>query len=194
MYSVTMEYVSLDIKIMPQSGKLFSLQLKIPEKRIAVLIGTKGATKKALEKTFGCRLRISSEGDVEISSKDTSKALRAKEAVTAIARGFSPEHAFILSDEEHVLEIISLIDYVGANEKALERFRSRIIGTHGKVRANIEEISETHISIYGKTVAIIGAPENVKQARDAIELLLSGKTHKTSYLFLRKQKEKEKVF
>lgn len=189
-----MEYVSQDIKIMPRGGKLFSLQLKIPEKRIAALIGKGGSTKKALEKIFGCRLRISSEGDVEISAKDTAKALRAKEAVTAIARGFSPEHAMILTDEEHVLEIISLVDYVGDSEKALERFRSRLIGTRGKVRANIEEISETHISIYGKTVAIIGAPENVKQARDAIELLLSGKTHKTSYIFLRKQKEKEAIF
>ncbi|MBU4301086.1 MAG: KH domain-containing protein [Nanoarchaeota archaeon] len=171
-----------------------SLEIKIPEKRIAVLIGTKGATKKALEKAFNCKLRISSEGDIEISASDTAMALRAKEAVTAIARGFSPEHAMILTDEEHVLEIISLIDYAGTSEKALERFRSRLIGTHGKARANIEEISETHISISGKTVAILGAPENVKQARDAIELLLSGKTHKTSYLFLRKQKEREKVF
>ena len=175
-----MEYVSLDIKI--------------PEKRIAVLIGTKGVTKKAIEKAFGCRLKISSEGDVEVSSKDTANVLRAKEAVTAIARGFSPEHAMILSDEEHVLELLNLIDYVGTSEKALERFRSRIIGTHGKARANIEEITETHISISGKTVAIIGAPENVKQARDAIELLLSGKSHATSYIFLRKQKEREKVF
>lgn len=175
-----MEYISLDIKI--------------PEKRIAVLIGTKGATKKSLEKAFNCKLRVSSEGDVEISASDTAMALRAKEAVTAIARGFSPEHAMILSDEEHVLEIINLIDYVGGNEKALERFRARLIGTRGKARANIEEISETHISIFGKTVAIIGAPENVKQARDAIELLLSGRSHKSSYIFLRKQKEREKVF
>ena len=171
-----------------------SLEIKIPEKRIAVLIGTGGATKKALEKTFGCRLKISSDGDVEISSKDTGMALRAKEAVTAIARGFSPQHAMILSDEEHVLEIINLIDYVGTSEKALERFRSRLIGTRGKARANIEEITETHISIAGKTVAIIGTPENVKHARDAIELLLSGRSHTSSYIFLRKQKEREKVF
>lgn len=170
------------------------LDIKIPEKRIAVLIGTGGAAKKALEKAFECWLKISSDGDVEISAKDGIKALRAKEAVTAIARGFSPEHAMILTNEENVLEIINLIDYAGTNEKTLERFRSRLIGTRGKARANIEEISGTHISISGKTVAIIGAPENVKQARDAIEILLSGKTHKTSYLFLRKQKEREKVF
>ncbi len=180
MYSVIMEYVSLDIKI--------------PEKRIAVLIGTGGATKKLLEKIFGCRLRISSEGNVEIFAKDTAMALRAKEAVTAIARGFSPEHAMLLNDDEHVLEIIGLTDYAGDNERALERLRSRLIGTRGKARANIEEMSETHISIYGKTVAIIGEPQNVKQARDAIELLLSGKTHRTSYIFLRKQKEKDTMF
>ncbi len=156
-----------------------------------MLIGKRGAAKKLIEREFKCRLKISSEGDVQISAKDAAKALRAKEAVTAIARGFSPEHAMILTDKEHVLEIISLVDCVGDSEKALERFRSRLIGTRGKVRANIEEISETHISIYGKTVAIIGAPENVKNARDAIEILLSGKTHKTSYMFLRKQKEKK---
>jgi len=180
MYSVIMEYVSLDIKI--------------PEKRIAALIGTGGATKRAIEKAFDCRLKISSEGDVEISAKDTGRGLRAKEAVTAIARGFSPEHAMMLADDEYVLEIISLMDYLGDNENALPRFRSRLIGTRGKARANIEEITETHISIFGKTVAIIGAPENVKQARDAIELLLSGRSHKSSYIFLRKQKEREKVF
>ncbi|VVB61747.1 Polyribonucleotide nucleotidyltransferase [uncultured archaeon] len=169
------------------------ITLKIPENRVAVLIGTGGATKKKIEKEFKCRLRVSSEGDIEIIAKDTANALRGREAVMAIARGFSPEHAMLLKSEENVLEILSLPDY-GISEKSMERYKSRLIGTRGKARANIEELTKTSISIYGKTVAIIGAPENVKNARNAIELLLSGKTHVTSYIFLRKQKEKEEWF
>lgn len=166
-----------------------ALQIKIPEKRIAVLIGTAGETKRRIEKTFKCRLAVSDEGEVAITSKGYFKSLRAKEAVSAIARGFSPDHAMLLKSEEMVLEIINLQDYVGKREKALERVKSRLIGTAGKARRNIEEMTLTSISIYGKTAAIIGKAENVINARDAIMLLLTGRSHKASYDFLRRKKQ-----
>jgi len=48
----------------------------------------------------------------------------------------------------------------------------------------------TEISVYGKTVAIIGLPEQVEIARKAVEMLIQGVPHETVYAFLdRKKKE-----
>ena len=64
----------------------------------------------------------------------------------------------------------------------LERVRARIIGSQGKTRAFIEEITETNISVYGKTVGIIGRAEYVTLARKAAfkRISLARETEKAS--------------
>jgi ribosomal RNA assembly protein len=48
----------------------------------------------------------------------------------------------------------------------------------------------TRLSVQGKTVAIIGLPDQVKDARAAIEMLLRGVPHESVFTFLdRKRKE-----
>lgn len=159
----------------------------IPRQRVGALIGRNGEIKKRIEKEFGCRLEVTSSGEVILTSRNPVKLMQAKDAVTAIARGFSPKAAMLLKDERHILEVMRLADYVGKREKALMRHKSRLIGTGGKVRANIEEATKTKISIYGKTVAIIGLPEDATLARQAVEKLISGRTHKAVYGFLEKK-------
>ncbi|MEM1856188.1 MAG: hypothetical protein QXG70_04375, partial [Candidatus Methanomethylicaceae archaeon] len=54
----------------------------------------------------------------------------------------------------------------------------------GKTRKMIEELTDTYISIYGHTVSIIGGYEEVRVAREAIEMLIRGMQHGTVYRFL----------
>jgi ribosomal RNA assembly protein len=56
----------------------------------------------------------------------------------------------------------------------------------------IEDMTGTAISVYGKTVAIIGGVERVKTARTAVEMLLSGVPHETVFSFLDRKKREAK--
>jgi len=59
----------------------------------------------------------------------------------------------------------------------MERIKGRIIGDGGKARVNMENLSNADITVYGKTVSVIGEPTQLKLAIDAIESLLSGSMH-----------------
>jgi len=164
-----------------------------------VLIGPNGSVKEQIEKTLGVKLQIdSSTGDVSIElnpeNNDPSKLFRAKDVVTAIGRGFSPEKAFrLLEDENTILEIIDLRQIFGKSESDMRRVRGRIIGRDGKTRRIIEELTETYISVYGHTVGIIGDFEKAQIAREAIDMLIKGAMHGTVYRYLhRKRREIKK--
>lgn len=152
-------------------------RIKIPEERVAILIGKDGKIKKEIEKSTKTKITI--EEDVSIEG-DVIDVMTAENIVKAVGRGFSPETAIELIDEENCLVIIPLSD----DKKQLKRLKSRIIGTRGKCRQNIETYTNTKISIYGKTVAIIGSYENVSIANQAIEKLIKGAGHKSVYKFL----------
>jgi ribosomal RNA assembly protein len=173
--------------------------LKIPKERVGVLIGPEGKTNKHVEEKLMVELQIDSEaGDVIITmaenADDPSTLFKAKDLVTAIGRGFSPEHAFrLVRDEEAVLDVIDLRSAFGKSEADIKRVQGRIIGMNGKTRQIIEELTDTNVSVYGHTVSIIGTVEQVQIARDAIEMLVKGSMHGTVYRFLhRKRRELKK--
>ncbi|MBS7633888.1 RNA-processing protein [Candidatus Bathyarchaeota archaeon] len=174
------------------------LFVKIPKERIGVLIGVNGSVKNHIEEKLGVKLDIDSEtGDVTITLKekaeDPTLIFRAKDTVTAIGRGFSPERAFkLLENEDYMLEIIDLRDIFGKSEAELRRVKGRIIGRDGRTREIIEEMSETIVSIYGHTVAIIGDADQVSVAREAVNLLIGGSTHSTVYKFLQRKRQELK--
>jgi len=168
--------------------------IKIPLERVAVLVGPKGNTKEIIEEKSTARLNIDSQsGDVEImEAKDPLKGLRAREVVHAIARGFSPEKALRLLDEDLLMfESIDLSD-IARTEKDLQRIKGRIIGKAGKTREVFETLTNARISVYGKTISLIGYPEQNAVARAGIDMLLKGSTHGPVYKFLEKKKSELK--
>jgi len=173
--------------------------LKIPKERVGVLIGQDGKTKKHVEEKLSVELQIDSEGgDVTITmaekADDPSMLLKAKDLVTAIGRGFSPEHAFrLVRDEEAVLDLIDLRSVFGKSDADIKRVQGRIIGMNGKTRQIIEELTDTNVSVYGHTVGIIGTVEQIQIAREAVQMLVRGSMHGTVYRFLhRKRRELKK--
>ncbi|MDD5253568.1 MAG: KH domain-containing protein [Candidatus Nanoarchaeia archaeon] len=156
--------------------------LKIPRERVAVLIGKKGSIKRNLERIFNVMIRVDSEtGLASIESDDSLSIYEAAPAIKAIARGFNPRVAEALKDEDVVLEIINIEDYVGKAKNHVARMRSRLIGKEGKARKYIEELTHTRISVYGKTVAIIGKYYNVEVAKEGVEDLLKGAPHSNAF-------------
>ena len=164
--------------------------IKIPLDRVAVLVGPKGSIKELIEEKSTTSINIeSSSGTVEImDAKDPIKGMRAREVVHAIARGFSPEKAMKLFDDDYLMfETIDLSN-IARTEKDMERLKGRIIGRGGKTREVFEDLTNVRISVYGKTISIIGYPEQNGVARAGIDMLLKGSTHGPVYKFLEKKR------
>lgn len=168
----------------------FSYEIKIPKERIAVLIGKKGEFKKKLESETNTRLDIDSqEGDVRVIGSDAITLFSTRELIKAIARGFNPDLAMQLLKQDSIFELVDLNDFARSKNDMI-RLRGRVIGNEGKSRRVIENLTECNISVYGKTIGIIGKIEWVPLAKKAIESLLTGSPHSSVYGWLeRKRKE-----
>ena len=172
----------------------FSYTLKIPLDRVGVLIGPSGNIKKEIEHSTQTKISIDSkEGEVIITSTDGLHLYEAREVIRAIGRGFNPDIAMHLLKSDYGLEVIDVDDFVGKNKKAHLRLKGRVIGSEGKAKREIEHLTQSSISVYGKTVAIIGHISDVINARRAIESLLEGATHASVYRFLEKKRREQKM-
>jgi ribosomal RNA assembly protein len=172
--------------------------LKIPRERVGVVIGKNGITKDEIENLTKTEIIVDSEaGTVAISpteeTEDPLSVWKARYIVKAIGRGFNPEVSVKLMGDETILEIINLPDYVGKSKKAILRQKARIIGKDGRTKDIITDMTGVDISIYGKTVAIIGDMEQIHIAKEAVEMILNGVRHKTVYAFLERKTRDMKI-
>ena len=165
-------------------------ELKIPKERIAVLIGNNGSNKKDLEIKCGVKIDINSDdGDVFVSSEDSFKAYISMQILKAISRGFNPDVAKLLLNENYILEVIKITDFSGKSKLKQKRLKGRVIGVDGKARKTIEKLTNTNISVYGKTVGIIGEARDVELAARGIESILSGAPHGPIFKSLEERKK-----
>lgn len=170
----------------------YSYELKIPKERVAVLIGKDGSIKKELEEQSKISIQVDSkEGDVKLIGSNSVNLYILKDIIKAIGRGFNPEVAMLLFKQDYVLELISLADFVKSPNQML-RLKGRVIGKAGKARETLEEYTETSISVYGKTIAILGFCDNVAICKKAIESLLTGSPHSSVYKWLEKYRKQQK--
>jgi ribosomal RNA assembly protein len=161
----------------------------IPQDRIGVLIGAGGETLREIEERAEVRLNVDSEtGSVEIESVgDPVTGLKGPDIVQAIGRGFKPEAALsLLDDEMRMFDTVDL-DAATRNQNDLQRQKGRLIGENGRTRQLMEELSGASVVIYGKTLGVIGAPREVEVVRSATEMILDGAPHGAVYSFLERR-------
>ncbi|MGA1792592.1 MAG: KH domain-containing protein [Thermoplasmatota archaeon] len=172
-------------------------RFKVPQDRIGVIIGKQGETLKMLEEKGTVKIDVDSEtGEVTIfdeDSKDTYLSYRMRDVLRAIGRGFSPEHGLKLLEDDMYYEEHDIRDYVGKSGKRIMQVRSRVIGTGGRTRRLVEELTDCMLSIKGNTVAIIGDLEGLKVASKAVTMLLSGSEHSTVYSYMEHKRKDLKV-
>lgn len=165
--------------------------LKIPIERVGVLIGHNGETKKYLEERSGLKINIDSKsGDVVIDDHeldDLLMVLKMENIIKAIGRGFSPDKAMILLDDEADFFVFNLHDYVGKKESHVKRLKSRVIGKEGKTKKVLEGLTDAKISVYGHTVSVISDIIKMNILKKSIDMLLSGSKHATVYRFIETQ-------
>ena len=160
--------------------------LKIPKERVGVLVGKNGDIKKLIQRSTNTKLFIDKEGDVIIQGEGVG-VYDANLVVKAIGRGFNPSIALNLLKDDFSLEIINIKDFTGKSERKFTRIKARLIGRSGGARTVLEKLTNTDISIYGKTVSIIGNVENVGVARQGVETLLRGAPHNNAYKYVERE-------
>jgi ribosomal RNA assembly protein len=171
--------------------------VRIPSDRVGTLIGKSGETKKLLEKMSGIRLDIDAEGEVlfneDAKGVDPLMALKIMDVIRAIGRGFNPDRAIRLFEDDEYFEAFDLKDVAGDKPNQLGRVRGRLIGTGGKTRRLIEELTGCYMSVYGNTVALIGNSISLPVAKHAVELILGGSEHATVYHYLESQRPRLRI-
>jgi|SRR4030042_1357268 len=172
--------------------------VRIPKERVGVLVGADGKVKRHIEEKLGVKLEVESEAGgvtatLNENATDPSLLFRAKDVVTAIGRGFAPEHALrLIRDEDAIFDLMDLRDTFGRSESDIKRVKGRIIGMNGKTRRLIEELSNADVVVFGHTVGIIGTFEQVNIARSAVQMLIDGSQHHTVYKFLQRKRSELK--
>ena len=171
-----------------------SMFVRIPKERVGVLVGPDGKVKQKIEEKLVIELQIESESGgvtVMLSEKSTDPSLlfKAKDVVTAIGRGFSPEQAFrLLRNEDDIFDFLDLRDVFGRSESDIRRVKGRVIGMNGKTRKLIEELTDASVVVYGHTIGFIGTFEQVDVARNAVQMLIDGSQHHTVYKYLQRKR------
>lgn len=172
--------------------------IRIPADRVGTLIGKKGEIKKTLQDISGIKIDINTEeGEIvlhdDVELKDPLKALQLMDVVKAVGRGFNPDKAMRLFEDDEYLEVVDLKEFIGERSGQMHRVRGRLIGKDGKTRRIIEDLTGVDMVIYGNTVGLIGNSISLPVAKHAVELILQGSEHATVYHYLESQRPRLRI-
>lgn len=164
-------------------------EVRIPEDRVGVLIGEGGETKEDIAKMTECDLEV--KDNLAIIDGEPLDEMDAMNVVKAIGRGFNPDKALRLVEKDVMLHLMDLNDYADT-ENSRNRLKGRVIGRDGETRRHLEKEAHVDISVYGKTVGMIGKAQNIEIVSESIRMLLNGSSHATAYDYLEKNRSKIK--
>ncbi len=143
-------------------------------------------SKKKLETDLN--VSITNRGK-EVSIKgDPQDEYIAEKVIDAINFGFPFQDALSIKKEELMFERINIKDHT--KRKDLERIRARIIGKGGKTLKTLCTLTRCFFEIKDNEVGIIGPPEYIKNAQEAIISIIKGSKQTNVYSFLEKRQVK----
>lgn len=140
-----------------------------------------------LEKKLDVSIKILGKR-VEISGEAMQEFV-ALQVFEAISFGFTVHKALRLSEEDTQFKIIHIKSHTKRN---LKDIRARLIGTQGKTRKTLSEISGCDIIITEGEVGIIGDVEKVDDVSRAIIHMIEGAKQSNMYKFLERMNRVKK--
>jgi ribosomal RNA assembly protein len=146
--------------------------VKIPAERVRILLGEGGAARKKIEKKCNVGLNVDPDGEVEIIG-EAEDIFFARDVIKAVGRGFSPDTSLKLLTHDYGIYIVPLKDFV-TSENAVARVKGRVIGEKGRIKSQIEEATDSYLSIYGNTIAIISRTDTMEYAKEAVGMIIDG--------------------
>jgi len=115
-----------------------------------------------------------------------------EKVVQAVDFGFNVDDALLLLNDDFVLEFIEVKEHT--RRKNLKDVRARIIGTGGKARKTIENLTGSEIVIQGNTVGVIVDSGHLDAVVQGIESLIQGAKHGNVFAYLEKQNVSRRKF
>ena len=146
-------------------------------------------TKEKIEQKLNAK--ISLNGRILTIDTDPLNEFEAQRLVDALNLGFSSHIALKVLDEEIAFIKINIKDY--ANTKNLEVVRARLIGTHGKTKHTLQEITKCDISIHENEVGIVGPAEIAESALTAVTNIIKGTKQANAYKYLERINTQKRV-
>lgn len=142
--------------------------------------------KEFLEEKLNVKITV--EGRKIIIEGDALDEYEASAVLEAIGFGFSTRVAINLKDPSFAFRQLYIKDIT--NKKTnFQLIRGRLIGTRGKTKKTVEEISGCRLVIHDNdnVVGIIGASEEIDIAITAITSLIKGSKQSNVYSYLEKR-------
>jgi ribosomal RNA assembly protein len=131
------------------------------------------------------KVRISFGKDrVHVDGKEVDEYL-VSQIVRAVDLGFDVEDALLLLKDNFILEFIDVKSHT--RRKNLKDVRARLIGTDGKAKRTIENLTGAVIVISDNCVGVIGEAKSMDATLQAIESLIQGSKHGNVFSYLEKQ-------
>lgn len=132
-----------------------------------------------------------SKNSVNLTGSELNEFLTEK-IIQAVDFGFDVQDALLLSSESFVLEFIEVKEHT--RRKNLHDVRARLIGTNGKARKTIENLTGSVIVIHDNTVGIIVDSDHLDSVVQGIESLIHGAKHGNVFSYLEKQNSSRQRF
>ncbi len=128
------------------------------------------------------KVKITNKGqEVSIDGKPEDE-YTAEKVIDALNFGFPFSDALLIKDEDYMLEIINIKDHT--RRKDLASVRARIIGKGGKTLKTLCKLTRCCFEIKDNEVGIIGSPEHIKNAQEAVTSIIRGSKQSNIYKFL----------
>jgi rRNA processing protein Krr1/Pno1 len=147
-----------------------------------------------VRKIMNNRQKIESALKIKISAKGRKLQVEGEQVgefisiqfFEALDAGFPVKVALLLSNEEYLLEKVSIKNLTG--RKNLSQIRARLIGKHGQTRELLEELSGCFIKVHDNCVYIIGRVEDIKKGINSVIKIIQGSKQSSVYTYLEKQR------
>ena len=137
------------------------------------------------------KVKLSMRGrNIEVKGKEIDEFI-ASRIIKALDMGFDLEIALLLKNEEFVEEEMDIKNFTKRHN--LGQIRARIIGKEGRTLELISELSECYIKLHENIVSIIGQPDKIKIARNAIKKIIQGSKQSSVYTYLEKSRNKPEL-
>jgi ribosomal RNA assembly protein len=143
------------------------------------------------------RRKLEEELDVKITNRGKEVVIEgspeneyvAEKVIQALNFGFPFAQALSIKTDELEFEIIPI--KTNTRQKNLERVRGRVIGTKGKTLKTLSTLTDCFLEIKDNEIGVIGDPEKLQAAQDAITSLLRGSKTSNVYSYLERHQPKK---
>lgn len=131
------------------------------------------------------------KGNISIKGSELNEYLVEK-VIRAVDFGFNIDDALLLMSDNFLLEFIEVKEHT--HRKNLKDVRARLIGTGGKARKTIQNLTGSEIVIQGNTVGVIVDADHLDAVMQGIESLIQGAKHGNVFAYLEKQNISKRKF